>query len=96
MYRSLSFPCNKDKTMRVNISDFKNNLGPEADRIMEHCLGEDWKNVEVKESRDIFNLALSINLKGDDNVVGSALVIRDAYYLKFPNPEQPYFGDPGF
>jgi hypothetical protein len=73
--------------MRVNISDFKNNLGPEADRIMEYCLGEDWKNVEVKKSREMFNLALSINLEGDDNVVESALVIRDAYYLKFP--EQP-------
>jgi hypothetical protein len=54
--------------MRVNISDFKNNLGPEADRIMEYCLGEDWKNVEVKESREKFNVALSINLEGDDNV----------------------------
>ena len=82
--------------MRVNISDFKNNLGPEADKIMEYCLGEDWKNVEVKESREMFNLALSIKLEGDDNVVESALVIRDAYYLKFPNPEQPYLGDPGF
>ena len=82
--------------MRVNISDFKNNLGPEADRIMEYCLGEDWKNVEVKESREMFNLALSINLKPDSPVTESALVIRDAYYLKFPNPEQPYFGDPGF
>jgi hypothetical protein len=75
--------------MRVNISDFKNNLGPEADRIMEYCLGEDWKNVEVKESREMFNLALSINLEGDDNIVESALVIRYAYYLKFPDPEQP-------
>jgi len=82
--------------MRVNISDFKNNLGPEADKIMEHCLGEDWKNVEVKESREMFNLALSIKLEGDDNIVKSALIIRDAYYLKFPDPEQPYLGDPGF
>jgi hypothetical protein len=82
--------------MRVNISDFKNNLGPEADKIMEHCLGKDWKNVEVKESREMFNLALSINLEGDDNVVVSALVIRDAYYLKFPATEQTYLGDPGF
>ncbi len=82
--------------MRVNISDFKNNLGPEADKIMEHCLGEDWKNVEVKESREMFNLALSIKLEGDDNIVESALIIRDAYYLKFPNTEQPYLGDPGF
>jgi hypothetical protein len=79
--------------MFFNRSDFKNNLGPEADKIMEHCLGKDWKNVEVKESREMFNLALSINLKGDSNVVESALVIRDAYYLKFPNPEQPYLGD---
>ena len=75
--------------MRVNISDFKNNLGPEADKIMEHCLGKDWKNVEVKESREMFNLALSIKLEGDDNIVKSALIIRDAYYLKFPDPEQP-------
>ena len=82
--------------MFFNKSDFKNNLGPEADKIMEHCLGKDWKNVEVKESREMFNLALSINLKGDNNVVESALVIRDAYYLKFPNPEQAYLGDLGF
>ena len=75
--------------MRVNISDFKNNLGPDADKIMEHCLGEDWKNVEVKESREMFNLALSINLKGDSNIVESALVIRDAYYLKFPTTKLP-------
>lgn len=72
--------------MFVNISDFKTNLGPEADKIMEHCLGEDWKNVRIKESREMFNLALLINLKGDSNVVESALVIRDAYHLKFPNP----------
>jgi hypothetical protein len=75
--------------MFFNRSDFKNNLGPEADKIMEHCLGEDWKNVRVKESREMFNLALSINLKGDNNVVESALVIRDAYYLKFPDLKQP-------
>ena len=75
--------------MFFNRSDFKNNLGPEADKIMEHCLGEDWRNTLIKESMEMFNLALSINLKGDNNVVESALVIRDAYYLKFPNPEQP-------
>ena len=74
----------KDKTMRVNISDFKNNLGPEADKIMEHCLGKDWRNTLIKESREKFNEALSINLKADSNVTESALVIRDAYYLKFP------------
>ena len=75
--------------MFFNRSDFKNNLGPEADKIMEHCLGEDWKNVMVKESREMFNSALSINLEGDSNVVESALVIRDAYYLKFPDLKQP-------
>ena len=75
--------------MFFNRSDFKNNLGPEADKIMEHCLGEDWRNTLIKESREMFNLALSINLKGDNNVVESALVIRDAYYLKFPDLKQP-------
>jgi len=82
--------------MFFNRSDFKNNLGPEADKIMEYCLGEDWRNTPIKESREKFNVALSINLKGDNNVVESALVIRDGYYLKFPNPEQPYLVDLGF
>jgi hypothetical protein len=75
--------------MFVNISDFKNNLGPEADKIMEHCLGEDWKNAGIKESREKFNVALSINLKADSIVTESALVIRNAYYLKFPDTKQP-------
>ena len=75
--------------MRVNISDFKNNLGPDADKIMEHCLDEDWRNTPIKESRERFNEALSISLKADSLVVESALVIRDAYYLKFPNTPKP-------
>ena len=64
------------------MGEFKNNLGPDADKIMEHCLGKDWKKVEVKASRDMFNKALSLNLQGDDLITESALIIRDAYYKK--------------
>ncbi len=75
--------------MFVRIGEFKNNLGPEADKIMEHCLGEDWRNTLIKESREKFNQALSINLEADSIVTESGLVIRDAYYLKFPATKQP-------
>lgn len=70
--------------MWVNISDFRTGLGPDADKIMEYCLGGDWRRTLIKESRERFNLALSINLKGDSSIVESGLAIRDAYYLKFP------------
>jgi hypothetical protein len=63
-------------------SDFKNNLGPDADKIMEYCLGKNWRNVSIKESREMFNEALSISLKADSIVVESAFVIRDAYNEK--------------
>jgi hypothetical protein len=66
--------------MFFNISEFKNNLGPEADKIMEHCLGKNWKNVGIKESREMFNKALSISLETDSIITESAFVIRDAYY----------------
>ena len=65
--------------MFVNISDFKNNLGPDADKIMEYCLGKNWRNVSIKESREMFNKALSINLEPDSIISESALVIRNAY-----------------
>jgi hypothetical protein len=68
--------------MFVNISDFKNNLGPDSDEIMEYCLGKNWRNVSVKESREMFNETLSISLKADSIVVESAFVIRDAYNKK--------------
>jgi hypothetical protein len=68
--------------MFVNISEFRNNLGPEADKIMEYCLGEDWRNIGIKESREMFNKALSINLETDSIITESALVIRDAYNKK--------------
>jgi hypothetical protein len=68
--------------MFVNISEFRNNLGPEADKIMEYCLGKDWRNIGIKESREMFNKALSISLETDSIITESALVIRDAYNKK--------------
>jgi hypothetical protein len=66
--------------MFVNITEFRNNLGPDSDKIMEYCLGQNWKNVTIKSSRDMFNKALSLNLTSDSIVSESALLIKDAYY----------------
>jgi hypothetical protein len=68
--------------MFYDIINFKKNLGLDADKIMEFCLGEKWKNITVIQSREMFNKKLSLNLTNDDNFVDSALIIKDAYYLK--------------
>ena len=68
--------------MILYAGEFKNNLGPDADKIMAYCLGENWKKISVQSSRDMFNKALSLNLQGDDLITESALIIRDAYYKK--------------
>lgn len=65
-----------------DIINFKKNLGPDADKIMEFCLGENWKNKTIIQSREMFNKKLSLNLTGKDNMVDSALIIKDAYYSK--------------
>jgi hypothetical protein len=49
---------------------------------MEFCLGENWKNITVIQSREMFNKKLSLNLTNDNNFVDSALIIKDAYYSK--------------
>jgi len=68
--------------MFYDIINFKKNLGLDADKIMEFCLGEKWKNITVIQSREMFNKKLSLNLTNDDNFVDSALIIKDAYYSK--------------
>ena len=68
--------------MFYDIINFKKNLSPDANKIMEFCLGENWKNITVTQSREMFNKKLSLNLTNDDNFVDSALIIKDAYYSK--------------
>lgn len=63
------------------MSEFFFILGNEKDDIMEYCLGKNWRSAKIQGSHILFNKSLNLNLKGNDNLIDSARLIKNAYCI---------------